>query len=155
MKFKGYLQQLAEKAIRIDEIFNRNMIIKSSNYIINNLKAEYEWIFGDHIFYLFAREEEKNVYSFLFTDHELKMNRTKRLEGQSASSVLSGAILAIKEFLSKHPNAIAFSYEVDKIDHLRRRLYTRGIPLIEKECNAKFLEEEESENYVRFIFKII
>ena len=60
-------------------------------------------------------------YSFKFTNSKLEVHSTKQLN-KPATSVFSGAILAIKEFLENHKNVIYFSIDAIKNELNRKKI---------------------------------
>ena len=159
-RYTDYIKQLEDEAIKLDEGFNRDIIIQPSKFTIIKMDhvftADYEWIVGNKMFYLFSNKVGENVYEFKFTDEHLNIDRTGEFK-KAATSVFSGAILAIKEFLSVHFKTKFFIIDVNSEDLKRISIYRRGLELIARECNAEFKEEEKSddkENYIKFIFQI-
>ena len=165
MKFKNYLHEFVQEmnefelnAIKMDEGIDRSVIIQPSDFVaelpgIGSRKAEYEWTCDGHSFYLFALGRS-DYYEFKFITHDLRIDTTKRLNGKPATSVFSGAILAIKEFLSHHSDNKYFSIDADTNDKNRVRLYRAGTKYIAKETGYAYLGEiEDDPKYIKFIFK--
>ena len=148
--------------LRIDEGINRKIIIHPTEFVgvipgVGTKKAEYEWYCGDDKFYLFAfkSNEESTIWDFKFVNQDLRVDRTGELKGKSASSALSGAILAIKEFLDNHPNYLWFSISCNKNDEGRMSIYSFGTKYIARECNVEFMGTMDSDDnkFVKFVFK--
>lgn len=146
-----------ELAFRIDEGINRNLIIRPSNFKMkyNNtlIKADYEWTVGNHDYFLFFDIRSPNRCKFKFTNYDGAINRTGKLEGVPATSVFSGAILAIKEFLENHKEMIMFSIESNSNDRGRVSLYRQGSKYIAKETGFTYKGEiDDDPEFVQFCF---
>ena len=165
MTFRTYIRDFAQQidewereAIEIDEGVDRKVIIQPSNFIaelpgIGSQKAEYEWTCWNHSFYLFAFGRPQ-YYEFKFITHDLRIDSTRRFQGKPATSVFSGAILAIKEFLSHHPDNVYFSIDADTKDKNRVRMYRKGTKYISPGTGYSSLGEiDDDPDYVKFVFK--
>ena len=153
---KSDFYKSTEQAFRIDEGINRNLIIRPSNFKMkyNNtyVTADYEWTVGKHDYFLFSDETGPKMYEFKFTNYDGKINRTGELKGIPATSVFSGAILAIKEFLYNH-ECVRFSIDADSNDSRRVRLYSEGSKYIEKEVGFTYKSEiTDDPDFVKFCF---
>ena len=162
-ELKDYNHNLLS-SIKIDEGINRNIIIKQSDFIANipvlgSRKADYEWTVGNiispfFIYYLFSNEKTPNYYEFKFVTHDLKITKTGDLKGKPATSIFSGAILAIKEFLDNHKTTLYFSIDASTHEFNRISLYKTGSKILAKETGFKYLGEiTDDPSFVKFVFK--
>ena len=160
MKDKTYLKYIyfdsIIESLKIDEGLNKDIIIQPSNFKMKFfdtfVTADYEWKVGNHDFFLFSNQIGPTSYEFKFTNYDGEINTTRKLN-VPATSVFSGAILAIKKFLENR-TVEYFRIEADKKDKSRVSLYRKGIPVLADQTNSKFLDEEIDEDFVRFYFKI-
>lgn len=153
---KDYYDNI-ENSIILDEALNRNIIIRSSSFYTEFRGfieyAEYEWDVDNKTYYLFVNKTSETSYSFKFTNSKLEVHSTKQLN-KPATSVFSGAILAIKEFLENHKNVIYFSIDAIKNELNRVSLYKTGSKLLAKETGFEYLGElTDDPNFIKYVFK--
>lgn len=136
------------------ESVNKNIIVKpveDLKLLING--AMYYWEYNNMLFYLYVDKPHPNRVNFKFTNSENMINRTGVLQGKPATSIFSGAILAIKKYLDENEKVEFITLSADLDDKQRCRLYLRAAPYIEKITKYTYKDFIDDDELRVFIFR--
>lgn len=155
MQFKSYLEHIklittSTENDLLEEGLNRNIIVKKSGY----KGADYEWEANGLMFYLHAAfvDGDPTKIQFKFVDEFTNIKKTDRLN-KSATSVFSGAIIAIKKYLDEHQEVDGFLIVADNDEPNRNSLYARATSQVAKFTGFEYTGHDLEDNKTLYFFE--